>query len=77
MMELFLGLDKMVQAAIIAACGSVLVAAINGLFSLVNNRKKKNHKTKKAVTDKITITQTSSGHHNTFIGIQNIGKDDK
>lgn len=77
MAELFLSLDKAVQAALITACGGVLVAVIKGLFSLLNNRKKKNHKTKKAVTDKITITQTSSGHHNTFIGIQNIGKDDK
>lgn len=77
MMELFLSLDKAVQAAIIAACGGIMVAVINGIFSLINNRKKKNRKTQKSTTDKVTITQTSNGHHNTFIGIQNIRKEDK
>ena len=71
MVELFLSLDKTVQVAIITLCGGVLVAIINGVFSLINNRKKKNAQTN------ATVNQTSNGHHNTFIGIQNNGKDDK
>lgn len=77
MIDFFLSLDKAVQAAIIAAFGGILVAIINGLFSLINNRKKRNHKTSKSTADKVSINQTSNGHHNTFIGIQNIRKEDK
>ena len=77
MVEFFLSLDKTVQVAIITLCGGVLVAIINGIFSMINNRKKKNTQTNTVTSDKITVNQTSNGHHNTFIGIQNNGKDEK
>lgn len=77
MLELFLSLDKTVQVAIIALCSAVLVAIINGLFSVLNNCKKKNQQADTTTADEVTITQTSNGHHNTFVGIQNIGKDEK
>lgn len=77
MVEFFLSLDKTVQVAIITLCGGVLVAIINGIFSMINNRNKKNTQTNTTTSDKITVNQTSNGHHNTFIGIQNNGKDEK
>lgn len=77
MVELFLRLDKTVQVAIITLCGGVLVAIINGVFLLISNRKKKVQQTRTTIADKVTITQTSNGNNNGFIGIQNNGKDDK
>ena len=77
MVEVFLNLDKTIQVAIITVCGGMLVAIINGIFSLLSNRKKKSKQIQETTTDKVTITQTSNGHHNSFVGIQNIGKDDK
>ena len=77
MVELFLRLDKTVQVAIITLCGGVLVAIINGVFFLFINRKKKVQQTRTTIADKVTITQTSNGNNNSFIGIQNNGKDDK
>ena len=77
MVDFFLSLDKTVQVAIITLCGGVLVAIINGIFSMINNYKKKNTQTNTATSDKITVNQTSNGHHITFIGVQNNGKDEK
>lgn len=77
MVEFFLSLDKTVQVEIITLCGGVLVAIINGIFSMINNRNKKNTQTNTTTSGKITVNQTSNGHHNTFIGIQNNGKDEK
>lgn len=82
MLDFFLNLDTSVQVAIITLCGGVLVALINGIVSLangivplINNRKKNNIQSQGSETDKITINQTSNGHNNTFIGIQNNNKD--
>lgn len=75
MLEFFFSLDTAVQAAVVALCGGVLVAVINGIVSLINNRKKKNSQSQTSKTDNVTINQTSNGHNNTFIGIQNNTKD--
>ena len=73
-MEWFLSLDKVVQAAIIGGVATVCAAIIAGLFTVWTTRKKsKNDAASGSSTT--TITQTSSGSHNTFIGIQNNGKD--
>lgn len=75
MLEFFFSLDTAVQAAVVTLCGGVLVAVINGIVSLINNRKKKNSQSQTSKTDNVTINQTSNGHNNTFIGIQNNTKD--
>ena len=75
MVDFFLSLDKTVQVALIALCSAVLVAIINGIFSILNNKKSKLKDSTES--DKVSITQTANGHHNTFIGIQNPGKDNK
>ena len=72
-MEWFLRLDTTVQVAIIGLCSAVLAAIINGIFSIV--RKKKNNNSKKTDIAITTINQSSSGKHNTFIGIQNNKKE--
>lgn len=73
-MEWFLSLDKVVQAAIIGGVATVCAAIIAGLFAVWTTRKKRKNDVVSG-SSTTTITQTSSGSHNTFIGIQNNGKD--
>lgn len=75
-MEFFLGLDKTVQVAIIGLISAVSVAIITGIFSWLSNRKKSKEQAPTTQSNKTSIKQSSSGHNNTFIGIQNNGKDD-
>lgn len=76
-LEFFGNLDATVQVALITLCGGVLVAVINGIVSLLNNRKKKDAQSQATVTDKSTVNQTLKGHNNTVIGIQNNIKENK
>lgn len=64
-MDWFFGLGTEIKVALISACAIVLVAIINGIFSLVGSRKKKND------TRTTNVTQTTTGNNNTVIGIQN------
>ena len=64
-MDFFFKLDIQLQIALIAACGGLLVALINGVFSLIGRKKHSDEK-----KEHITITQSTSGQHNSFIGIQ-------
>ena len=66
-MDWFIGLAIEIKVAIISACGLVLVAIVNGIFSLLGSSKKKN----KDETRTTTITQTTTGNNNTVIGVQN------
>lgn len=75
MIDFFCSLDKTVQVALIALCSAVLVAIINGIFSILNSKKSKLKDSTKS--GKVSITQTANGRHNTVIGIQNVGKDNK
>lgn len=72
-MNWFLSLDKTVQAALIGLCSAVLVAIITGVFSLLGKARKEKTGEKQSTTT--TINQSSSGSYNTFIGIQNNGKE--
>ena len=70
----FLSLDNTVQVAIIGGIATVCAAIISGLFAIwASRRKSKDDAVSSGST--VTITQSSSGNHNTFIGIQNNGKD--
>lgn len=64
-MDWFFGLATEIKVALISACAIVLVAIINGIFSLVGSRKKKNE------IRTTNVTQTTTGNNNTVIGIQN------
>ena len=67
-MEWFLALDTTVQVAVIGLCSAVLVAIIKGIFSIVGKKKERDSTT-------TVINQSSSGKHNTFIGVQNNKKE--
>ena len=73
-MEWFFSLNETVQAAIIGGVATVCAAIIAGLFAVWTTRKKRKNDVASG-SSTTTITQTSSGSHNTFIGIQNNGKD--
>lgn len=64
-MDWFIGLAIEIKVALISACAFILVAIINGIFSLIGSRKKKNE------TRTTNVTQTTTGNNNTVIGIQN------
>lgn len=64
-MDWFIGLAIEIKVALISACALILVAIINGIFSLVGSQKKKNG------TKTTNVTQTTTGNNNTVIGIQN------
>ena len=64
-MDWFIGLAIEIKVALISACALILVAIINGIFSLIGSRKKKNE------TRTTNVTQTTTGNNNTVIGIQN------
>lgn len=66
-MDWFIGLEIEIKVAIISACGLVLVAIVNGIFSLLGSPKRKN----KEETKTTNVTQTTTGNNNTVIGIQN------
>lgn len=72
-MKWFLELDITVQVAIIGLCSATLVAIVNGIFSIIG--KKKNNNSGKVDVAATIINQSSSGKHNTFIGIQNNKKE--
>lgn len=67
-MDWFLELNTTVQGAIVTAAGTVLAAIIKGLFSMIDRGKNK--------TVKVVIKQKTSGNNNTFIGMQNNGRED-
>ena len=71
-MDWFIGLEIEMKVAIVSACGLIFVALINGVFSLINT-KKKNNDTDNNTTN--TITQNTTGNNNTIIGIQNNTKE--
>lgn len=64
-MDWFIGLAIEIKVALISACALILVAIINGIFSLIGSRKKKNE------IRTTNVTQTTTGNNNTVIGIQN------
>ena len=63
-------LDPAVQAAIVTGIFAIVVAIIGGIFTLLAIRKKKKNENHGS-HESVTIHQSSSGHHNTFIGVQN------
>lgn len=75
MLNWFLQQDPTVKAAIIAGGATIVVALIKGAFKLIEicitNRKKKSE----AQSDSVNISQTATGNNNTFIGVQNNGKE--
>lgn len=71
MLEWFVVQTDEVKAAVIAGCVAILVALINGVFSLVGK------KNKSKTTPAYTVNQTSTGNNNTQIGIQNNFKRDE
>jgi len=64
-MDWFIGLAIEIKVALISACALILVSIINGIFSLIGSRKKKNE------IRTTNVTQTTTGNNNTVIGIQN------
>ena len=64
-MDWFIGLAIEIKVALISACALILVAIINGIFSLIGSRKKKNE------IRTTNVSQTTTGNNNTVIGIQN------
>lgn len=75
MLNWFLQQDSTVKAAIIGGGATIVVALIGGAFKLIEicitNRKKK----VEAQNDSVNISQTATGNNNTFIGVQNNGKE--
>ena len=66
-MDWFISLEIEIKVAIISASGLLLVAVVNGIFSLLGVKQKKYEQDAKTNT----ITQTTTGNNNTVIGIQN------
>lgn len=75
MLSWFLQQDSTVKAAIIGGGATIIVALISGIFKLVelcaSNQKKKSE----GQNTGINISQTTTGHNNTFIGVQNNRKE--
>lgn len=71
MLQWFIEQDPAVKAAVIAGCVAILVAIINGIFSLLGK------KDKSKTTPTYTVNQTATGNNNTQIGIQNSFKKDE
>lgn len=71
MLQWFVEQDPTVKAAVIAGCVAILVAIINGAFSLLGK------KNKSEKTPTYTVNQTATGNKNTQIGIQNNYKKDE
>ena len=71
MLQWFIEQDPAVKAAVIAGCVAILVAIINGIFSLLGKMEKSK------TTPTYTVNQTATGNNNTQIGIQNNFKKDE
>lgn len=67
--------DPVVQAAIITAIASIVVALIPGIFKLIEVRRLDREKKNESRGSVINITQSATGKNNTFIGIQNNKED--
>lgn len=65
-MEWFNNLDNTIKVALITGMVTIIVAIINGVFSLFNKGKAKTQEKKTS-----NIEQISTGSNNVVIGVQN------